>query len=194
MKKLLLSVAVIAAMGLSSCGDAEKKEEKKEENKGGTPAVAAGPTFCECNAQFNNEETGPSEACVEMRDKIKAEMDEAIDAAEKMAIQERIEKEMAACDGAVIDEVVVIEEMVATDDGAEWDEFLDDYEEYMDDYIELMKNMKDDPSDMSILTEYTEFAQKSTEWATKMSNASGDFGPEQLARMQEIQAKMVKAM
>jgi hypothetical protein len=104
------------------------------------------------------------------------------------AVEEVAEEEV------VVEDVVVVEETVAADDGAEWDEYLDDYEEYMDDYIELMKNMKDDPSDMSILTEYQSLMEKGQEWSTKMSDASGDFGVEQLARMQEIQAKMLKAM
>ena len=106
---------------------------------------------------------------------------------------EEVDAEEVDAEEVVVEEVVV-EETVAADDGAEWDEYLDDYEEYMDDYIELMKNMKDDPSDMSILTEYQSLMEKGQEWSTKMSDASGDFGVEQLARMQEIQAKMLKAM
>lgn len=75
----------------------------------------------------------------------------------------------------------------------EWNEVLDDYEAYVDDYIAIIKKQKANPSDMSIMTEYQDLMQKGTEWSTKMSEMSSDFGPEQLSRMQEIQAKLAKA-
>ena len=75
----------------------------------------------------------------------------------------------------------------------EWNEVLDDYEDYVDNYIAIIKKQKADPTDMSIMTEYQELMQKGTEWSNKMSEMSSEFGPEQLSRMQEIQAKISKA-
>jgi len=75
----------------------------------------------------------------------------------------------------------------------EWDSVLDDYESYVDDYVAIIKKQKENPADMSIMTEYQELMQKGTEWSTKMSEMSSNFGPEQLSRMLEIQAKLSKA-
>jgi hypothetical protein len=89
------------------------------------------------------------------------------------------------------DEMEVVDESSASD---EWNETLDGYEDYVDDYVALIKKQKADPTDMSIMTEYQELMQKGTEWSTKMSEMSSDFGPEQLTRMQEIQAKLSKGI
>ena len=75
----------------------------------------------------------------------------------------------------------------------EWDSVLDDYESYVDDYVAIIKKQKENPADMSIMTEYQELMQKGTEWSTKMSEMSSNFGTEQLSRMLEIQAKLSKA-
>ena len=75
----------------------------------------------------------------------------------------------------------------------EWDSVLDDYESYVDDYVAIIKKQKENPADMSIMTEYQELMQKGTEWSTKMSEMSSNFGPEQLSRMLEIQAKLSTA-
>ena len=91
------------------------------------------------------------------------------------------------------DEEEDMDEEDESDASAEWDEVLNDYEEYVDDYVAIIKKQKADPTDMSIMTEYTELMQKGTEWSTKMSEISSEFGPEQLTRMQEIQAKLSKA-
>ncbi|MFT5857990.1 MAG: hypothetical protein ACI865_000074 [Flavobacteriaceae bacterium] len=88
------------------------------------------------------------------------------------------------------DEVEVSDESSASD---EMDEILDDYEEYVEGYAAIIKRQKADPTDMSILTEYQELMQKGTEWSTKMSEMSSEFGPEHLTRMQEIQATLMKA-
>ena len=80
-----------------------------------------------------------------------------------------------------------------TSSSDEWNDVLDDYESYVDDYIAIIKKQKKDPTDMSIMTEYQDLMQKGTEWSTKMSGISSEFGPEQLSRMQEIQMKLSKA-
>ena len=60
--------------------------------------------------------------------------------------------------------------------------------------ISIMKKMKANPSDMSILADYTELSKASQEWASKMDNISKNFGPNELNRMMEIQAKITKAL
>ena len=56
----------------------------------------------------------------------------------------------------------------------EWDSVLDDYESYVDDYVAIIKKQKENPADMSIMTEYQELMQKGTEWSTKMSEMSSE--------------------
>lgn len=49
----------------------------------------------------------------------------------------------------------------------EWREFLAEYEEWVDDYVEICKKYKDNPADMSILSDYTEMMTELTEWSQK---------------------------
>lgn len=71
----------------------------------------------------------------------------------------------------------------------EWDEVLDDYEDYVDTYVVILKKLNADPTDMSVMTEYQELMEKSTDWSEKMSSMSADFGDEQMSRFLEIQKK-----
>lgn len=50
---------------------------------------------------------------------------------------------------------------------AEWKEFLKDYEEWVDDYIAIVKKQKENPTDMSILADYTKMLTDLTEWTEK---------------------------
>jgi predicted AAA+ superfamily ATPase len=90
----------------------------------------------------------------------------------------------------VVEEAEVSEETSLSD---EWNEVLDGYESYVDDYVAIIKKQRTDPSDMSLMTEYQELMLKGTDWATKMSELSSDFGPDQIARMLEIQMKLSSA-
>ena len=87
-------------------------------------------------------------------------------------------------------ETEITEESSSSD---EWNSVLDDYEAYVDDYTAIIKKQKANPTDMSIMTEYQDLMQRGTEWSTKMTEMSSNFGPEQLSRMQQIQAKLSKA-
>ena len=42
-----------------------------------------------------------------------------------------------------------------------------EYEEWVDDYIEIVKKYNNNPSDMSILSDYTEMVSEMTEWTDK---------------------------
>ena len=50
---------------------------------------------------------------------------------------------------------------------SEWKKFIKDYEAWVDEYIELTKKMKNNPTDTSILTEYTDMASKALEWTER---------------------------
>ena len=44
---------------------------------------------------------------------------------------------------------------------------MKDYEAWVDDYIEIIKKYKDNPTDMSILSDYTEMMSEAAEWTEK---------------------------
>lgn len=49
----------------------------------------------------------------------------------------------------------------------DWRQFLKDYEAWVDDYIAIVKKYKDNPADMSILSDYTEMVSEMTNWVEK---------------------------
>lgn len=50
---------------------------------------------------------------------------------------------------------------------SDWRQFLKDYEEWVDSYVEFMKKYKNNPTDASLLTEYSKFMTDTTEWSKK---------------------------
>lgn len=52
-------------------------------------------------------------------------------------------------------------------DDAEWKQFLKDYEAWVDDYITIVKKYKDNPTDMSILSDYTEMVSEMADWTER---------------------------
>lgn len=54
------------------------------------------------------------------------------------------------------------------------DQFLADYEAYINDYLELAKKVKENPQDMSVMTEYTQMAAKASKWANDAKDCSAD--------------------
>ena len=57
-------------------------------------------------------------------------------------------------------------------DSAEWKEFLKDYENWVDDYIEIVKKQKENPTDLTLLSEYTNMLSELTEWTEKADDIS----------------------
>lgn len=77
-------------------------------------------------------------------------------------------------------------------DSVEWKEFLQEYEEWVDSYIELYNKYKDNPSDMSILADYTEQLAKVSTWASKADKVKTELenSPEDLAEYTESLARI----
>ncbi len=87
-----------------------------------------------------------------------------------------------------------------TETNVEWKQFLEEYEEWVDEYIEITKKYKDNPSDISILSDYTEMMTELADWSTKtedmekeLSNASPAELAEYSAELARIAAKIAKA-
>jgi len=57
---------------------------------------------------------------------------------------------------------------------AEWKTFLKEYEEWVDDYVALVKKYKANPTDTSILTDYTNMANKLSEWTAKLDKVENE--------------------
>ncbi len=70
-------------------------------------------------------------------------------------------------DSSVVETTSSEAEKDSTSDDAEWKRFLKDYEAWVDDYIAIVKKYKDNPTDMSILSDYTEMISEMTEWTER---------------------------
>ena len=53
---------------------------------------------------------------------------------------------------------------------AEWRQFLKEYEEWVDKYIVVYNKYKSNPTDLSILSDYTDMAAQLVEWSEKTEN------------------------
>lgn len=75
---------------------------------------------------------------------------------------------------------------------ADIDAMLDSYEQYTDKYIKFYKKaMK---GDAAALSEYPALMEKAEEFSNKLEQADGDLSSAQMARMMEIQQKLMSAM
>lgn len=70
-------------------------------------------------------------------------------------------------DSSVVETISPEVEKDSTNDDAEWKQFLKDYEAWVDDYIVIVKKYKDNPSDMSILSDYAEMISEMTDWTER---------------------------
>ena len=89
-----------------------------------------------------------------------------------------------------------VEETSSTD----WESFLDEYEAWVDDYIEIVKKYKNNPTDMSILSDYSAMMTEMADWSTKADGVASeleDASPSELAkysaRLAKIAAKLAEA-
>lgn len=79
----------------------------------------------------------------------------------------------------------------ATSASGDCDEFLKGYEKFMDDYIVILENYKNDPTDASILSEYTSMMTEATAWSTKTADCAAD--AEFASKFAAIQMKIANA-
>lgn len=71
------------------------------------------------------------------------------------------------------------------------DEFLNEYEQFMKEYIVIIKKMKSNPTDMSIMSDYSDMMSEAEEWADKTSDCEGD--AKFAAKFAAIQMKIANA-
>lgn len=84
------------------------------------------------------------------------------------------------------------EEEEETDSEVNWEEFLSEYEAIIDDYIDVYNKYKDNPTDLTILNDYTELSTKITEWAQKAENMEDELSsnPEALKEYTETLSRV----
>ena len=75
--------------------------------------------------------------------------------------------------------------------GGDCDEFLSGYEQFMDNYISILKKYKNNPTDASILSEYTSIMAEASEWSSKTSDCATD--PKFASKFTAIQLKIASA-
>lgn len=74
---------------------------------------------------------------------------------------------------------------------AEFKEAMDSYEKFFDDYVDIMQKMADNPSDSTILAEYTEFMGKYTDTMTKFEAIEdSDMNDAETAYYIEVQTRI----
>lgn len=53
---------------------------------------------------------------------------------------------------------------------AQWEIFLEEYDEFVDEYVQLFRQYKENPTDLSILEDFTEASSKAEDWASRASD------------------------
>ena len=79
----------------------------------------------------------------------------------------------------------------ASSSSSDCEQFCDDYEAFVDDYIEVLKKYKANPSDMSILSEYSSMMSKASSMQNVSADCAGDL--KAAARMSASAMKMAQA-
>ena len=74
-------------------------------------------------------------------------------------------------------------EVESTESKSDCDEFIKDYEEFVNSYIKIAKKMKANPTDMTIMSEYTEMASKATTMQTKAGDCTDAVYVDKLAKL-----------
>jgi hypothetical protein len=100
--------------------------------------------------------------------------------------------------GSVLAETSDSEEESSSTESVDWKKALDDYEAFVDEYVTFMKKYKDNPTDMSLLSDYATMSEKATTASDSIEKVKEDLSTENIAefltRYNNIIAKMAAAM
>lgn len=88
-------------------------------------------------------------------------------------------------------EYLMAEDNNSTSSDVDCDKFIKDYSAFVDSYIKLLKKYKANPTDASILSEYTDAVEKATEMET---NAGECDDPKYASKLMELSNKIAKAL
>ena len=77
---------------------------------------------------------------------------------------------------------------------SEWKEFLRQYEEWVDDYVELVKKYTNNPTDLSILSDYMESMQKMIEWSDQADKIESDLSGDDLKEYLDTISRIIEKL
>ena len=79
-----------------------------------------------------------------------------------------------------------------------WKKFLKEYEEFVDEYVDLYKELKENPSDLTLISKTADLATKAAEWSKKADALEDDLSDaeaiEYAAELLKIEQKLAKAL
>ncbi|MFT7614818.1 MAG: hypothetical protein ACI9J3_003805 [Parvicellaceae bacterium] len=140
-----------------------------------------------CGAESN---TDSLDDWMESMDNLEAEYEDIADEYSDDETESYESESDVTTDEPVVNDDV---DVSSDDDTAEWDGILDDYDSWADDYISLVKKQKNDPTDMSVITDMASMASKQASWGTKMSDAADNLSADQASRLSKIQMRIAQA-
>lgn len=79
-----------------------------------------------------------------------------------------------------------------TSNTTKWKDFINEYEEWVDDYIEITEKYKANPSDLSILSDYTDMMAELTEWTTKTEDMEKELEGASAAELAEYSSELAR--
>ena len=82
---------------------------------------------------------------------------------------------------------VPISEEADSSTRTEWKQFLNEYEEWVDRFVLLSKRFEENPSDLSLLSEYLESMQLIVDWAERANNIQDDISNDPVALNEYIE-------
>ena len=83
-------------------------------------------------------------------------------------------------------------EIVEQQSTVKWKEFLKEYEAWIDEYILFMNKYKENPADLSLLSDYADMATEITEWASKADEVQVELESSSPAEVAEYSAQLAK--
>lgn len=83
-----------------------------------------------------------------------------------------------------------------TQEPAEWEKFIAEYNSWVDDYLEIVDDYKANPTDVTILTKYTEMVSEVTEWSAKADTIAEELkdSPEDAAKFSTELVKIAEKL
>ena len=104
---------------------------------------------------------------------------------------------LTSCGGSSSDDTTTENQEVNGDEsnnedasGSDCDQLLADYESFVDSYISIAKKMREDPTDMSVMTEYTSMMSKLPEMQAQGADCDD---AEVVQKMTELNLKIAQA-
>lgn len=90
------------------------------------------------------------------------------------------------------DESVKEETKTTSSNDSSWKEFLGEYEEWVDDYIQIVKKYSENPTDTSILSDYTEMVTDLSEWQIRADEMEEELEEASPTEVAEYSAELLK--